>query len=212
MKSVIIGAGTYGEVYLAFLRQADVDVIGFIDDNPILQGTIIKGVPVLGTTSILSELKQKYSVEAIYCPIGDTRKRLSFLETARSMGYKTPNFIHTHALIGPEVTIADEGVYILQATQIMPYVKIDRDVMISGGSNIIHHSHIKKGVFISNGVNLGASVIVDECTFIGMGATIMTGVRRIGKDCLIGAGAVVIGDVIDRAVMAGVPAKCLKFK
>lgn len=212
MKSVIIGAGTYGEVYLAFLRQAGVDIVGFIDDNPDIQGTIIKDVPVLGTTSILSELKEKYSVEAVYCPIGNTRKRISFLETARSMGYKTPNFIHTHVVIAPEVTIAEEGVYILQATQIMPYVKIDRDVMIAGGSNIVHHSHIKKGVFISNGVNLGASVIVEECAFIGMGATIMTGVNRIGEDCLIGAGAVVVKDVADRAVMAGVPAKCLKFK
>ena len=48
--------------------------------------------------------------------------------------------------------------------------------------------------------------------YIGMGSTIMTGVKSLGEDCLIGAGAVVIKDVPDRAVMAGVPAKVLRFK
>ena len=45
-----------------------------------------------------------------------------------------------------------------------------------------------------------------------MGATIMTGVKRLGKNCLIGAGAVVIKDVDDNAIVAGVPAKVLKYK
>jgi acetyltransferase-like isoleucine patch superfamily enzyme len=40
----------------------------------------------------------------------------------------------------------------------------------------------------------------------------MTGMHELGEDCLIGAGAVVIRDVPDRAVMAGVPAKVLKYK
>lgn len=29
MKSVIIGAGTYGEVYLAYLQEAGVEIVGF---------------------------------------------------------------------------------------------------------------------------------------------------------------------------------------
>ena len=34
MKSVIIGAGTYGEVYLAYLQEAGIEIVGFLDDNP----------------------------------------------------------------------------------------------------------------------------------------------------------------------------------
>ena len=34
MKSVIIGAGTYGEVYLAYLQEAGVEIVGFLDDDP----------------------------------------------------------------------------------------------------------------------------------------------------------------------------------
>jgi serine acetyltransferase len=45
-----------------------------------------------------------------------------------------------------------------------------------------------------------------------MGATVMTGVHSIGYDSLIGAGATVIRDVPDYAVMAGVPARVIKYK
>ena len=40
----------------------------------------------------------------------------------------------------------------------------------------------------------------------------MTGLHELGEDCLIGAGAVVIKDVPDGAIMAGVPAKLIRYK
>ena len=40
----------------------------------------------------------------------------------------------------------------------------------------------------------------------------MTGIHKLGEDCMIGAGAVVIRDVPDGAVMAGVPAKIIRIK
>ena len=61
-------------------------------------------------------------------------------------------------------------------------------------------------------MNLGANVHAMIFTYCGMGSTIITGVKTLGEDCLIGAGAVVIRDVPDGAVMAGVPAKVIKLK
>lgn len=212
MKSVIIGAGKYGEVYLSYLRQSGIEIIGFLDDNTNIRYKKISGVPVLGPTSILPNLKELYGVEAVYCPLGNNKLRVKFLSTARKLGYFTPNFIHKNVNISPDVNIANEGVYILGNTLIMPHVNIERDVMISVGANIIHHTTLRQGVFVSNGVNLGASLIAERYSYIGMGATIMTGVERIGEDCLIGAGATVINDVPDGAVMAGMPARILKYK
>ena len=34
MKSVIIGAGKYGAVYLSYLKEAGIEIIGFLDDDP----------------------------------------------------------------------------------------------------------------------------------------------------------------------------------
>lgn len=212
MKSIIIGAGTYSEVYLAFLQEAGNEVVGFLDDDEKYSGKEVMGIPVFGTTAMLPELKGKYGVEAVFCPIGSNKTRVHFLEFARSLGYKTPNFIHRTVVIGPNVTIADEGVYILQATQIMPFVSIEKDVMISAGSNIIHHCHLSQGTFISNGVNFGAFVLAEKYAYIGMGSTVMTGVKVVGEDCLVGAGAVVVKDVPAKAIVAGVPAKVLRIK
>lgn len=51
-------------------------------------------------------------------------------------------------------------------------------------------------------------IIEDDCD-IGIGAVILPGVR-IGKGCLIGAGAVVTKDIEEYSVVAGVPAKVLR--
>lgn len=212
MKSIIIGAGKYGEVYLSYLQEAGADVVGFLDDDPKVAELSFGGLPVLGPTSILPTLKDRFGIEAIYCPLGNNRLRVKFLEQARCLGYQTPCYIHPSVKISPDVSIANQGVYILGNTYIMPHVVIDQDVMISVGANIIHHTTLRQGVFVSNGVNLGASLIADEFAYIGMGSTIMTGVTKLGRDCLIGAGAVVIKDVPDGAVMAGVPAKVIKYK
>lgn len=48
MKSVIIGAGTYGEVYLAYLQEAGVEIVGFLDDDPRYINQKVCGIPVLG--------------------------------------------------------------------------------------------------------------------------------------------------------------------
>ena len=65
MRSIIIGAGTYGEVYLAYLQETGIEVVGFVDDNPDLQDTFVRGMPVLGKISDLEHLKEKLGVEAV---------------------------------------------------------------------------------------------------------------------------------------------------
>lgn len=212
MRSIIIGAGTYGEVYLAYLQESGAEIIGFLDDNKSLQGRLIRNIPVLGGTELLPSLRKTYQVEAVYCPIGNNKQRVSFLEEARALGYKTPNYIHPSVIMASNICISNLGVYILAGTSIMPYVKIDDFVMISVGARISHHSTLEKGTFVSTGVNLGASLVAKRYAYMGIGSTIMTGVRELGTNCLIGAGAVVIKDVPDNAVMAGVPARILRIK
>ena len=207
MKSVIIGAGTYGEVYLAYLQEAGVDIIGFLDDAP--KSNVIKNIPVLGGIDSLPLLKDKYGVEAVYCPLGNNKLRVKFLSYAKELGYKTPNYIHPSVIISPNVTIGD-GVYILLGTTIMPYTTINNYVMISMGVHLAHHTTLEDGTFLSTGCNFGASITAHKYAYCGISSTIMTGIKELGENCLIGAGAVVIRDVEPNTVVAGVPAKVIK--
>ena len=94
----------------------------------------------------------------------------------------------------------------------MPYTTIKDFVMISMSANVGHHIVLEEGVFLSTGCNFGASIIAHKYAYCGLGSTLMTGIHEIGEDCLIGAGAVVIKDVPPKAIMAGVPAKVIKYK
>ena len=52
-------------------------------------------------------------------------------------------------------------------------------------------------------------VIICKHSFIGAGAIVLPG-TRIGKYCIIGAGAVVKGEIEDYSIVIGNPARCIK--
>ena len=53
-------------------------------------------------------------------------------------------------------------------------------------------------------------VVIGSGSWIGSGAVILPG-ARIGRQCVIGANSVVRGEVPDFSVVAGVPAKVIRF-
>jgi len=55
----------------------------------------------------------------------------------------------------------------------------------------------------------GYDIYVGEGTWLASGSIILGGVR-IGKNCVVGAGAVVTKDVPDNCFVAGVPAKIIR--
>ena len=77
MDTLIIGAGGHGKVVLDILLAGrKFNPVGFLDADPALAGTIIAGLPVLGSINLLSKLRDKKIRSAIIA-IGDSRSRLS---------------------------------------------------------------------------------------------------------------------------------------
>jgi len=206
---IIVGAGTYGQVYAEYLKE-DYNILGFIDDDELVHNTKINGVIVLGKIDFLETYKDFNT--RVFVSIGNPDIRIKLLNKVRKLGFITPNYIDRSCNIHPSVQIGNKAVYILQGTIIMPLTKIENDVMISSGTIISHHSLIKSGTFISFGVNVGASLEIDTQAYLGIGSVIMTGVKKIGKNATIGAGAVIIKDVPDGATVVGNPGRIIKQK
>jgi FlaA1/EpsC-like NDP-sugar epimerase len=67
-RFLIIGAGNAGEALLREIHRMPVvqyEVVGFIDDDPVKQGTLIHGLPVLGTLEQLPKICEDRKIEEI---------------------------------------------------------------------------------------------------------------------------------------------------
>lgn len=203
---VIVGAGTYGQVYAAYLKEV-YEIIGFIDDNEMLHNTEINNIKVLGDfTFLLTKVDKSTNV---IIPVGNNKIRVRLLEKVIEAGFKTPNFIHKDTQIHHSVMLG-RCIYILPGTHIMPFTEIKDFVLISMGVNIAHHTVVERGCFFSQGVNIGASIHLKENAYCGIASTVMTGVKEVGENSLIGAGAVIIRDVPDGVTVVGNPGRVIK--
>ncbi|MCD6659096.1 MAG: acetyltransferase [Lentimicrobium sp.] len=209
-KALIIGAGTYGQVYASYLAESNLyKVIGFLDDDVNKIGSVVHGIRVLGAVTMLNELLMELPC-SVFVPIGNNITRETILNKARGLGYKTPSYIHSSCQVHSTVTVG-ESVYMLPASNIMPHTVIEDNVMISMGVNVAHHTRLGRCSFYSQGANVGASIDIEPYAFAGIGCTIMTGISRVGRNAVIGAGAVVIKDIPDGAVVVGNPARILRI-
>jgi acetyltransferase-like isoleucine patch superfamily enzyme len=109
-------------------------------------------------------------------------------------------------------------------TVVEHHVKIEDGVRIHSQAFIPEYSILKKGAWIGPNVVLTNAryplypgvkenlegVIIEEGAKIGANSTILPGVK-IGKNALVGAGSVVTKDVKENTVVAGNPAKFLKY-
>lgn len=91
-----------------------------------------------------------------------------------------------------------------------PYlIEINNNVRISSNVNLITHDGglwtLRKMQLLENADYFG-KIVIEENVNIGMNAAIMPGVR-IGKNSIVGFGAVVTKDVEPGSVVAGIPAK-----
>lgn len=208
LKTVIIAASGHGKVVLDILEQNEnIEIAGFIDDNPDMLGKRVNGVLVIGDFSMISNLIENFDRGIV--AIGDNRKRAVFFKKMQDIGLLTISAIHPSAIIAKTASIGN-GTVITANAVINPSAEIGDNCIINTGATVDHDNVIANNVHISPGANLAGNVSVGNYSHIGISASIINGIV-IGQNATIGAGAVVTGDVPDNAIVAGVPAKIIKY-
>lgn len=109
-------------------------------------------------------------------------------------------------VIGDRTTI-EQNCHIIAASELI----IGSDCMFSAFVYIADCNHqFISGIRVHDAELKVQKTTIGNGVFIGIGARIMPGVR-LGNNCVVGANAVVTHDVPDRAVVAGIPAKIIKY-
>lgn len=116
------------------------------------------------------------------------------------------------------VTFSQSGARLDENVYVGPFcsigrVHLERDVLVAGGVHIPSgadtHATALADVAIREQGGTRELIRVGQGTWIGNGAIVMA---DVGRDCVIGAGAVVTTVIPDRSVAVGVPARVIRVR
>lgn len=205
MKRLLIwGAGDQGTVTLdAALAMQRYDEIDFLDMKE--KGhREIPGYQIYEEEKVdLEPFLKEY--DAVIVAVGSNDLREFRLNKLIRMGMPLATVIHPSSVISPSASIAG-GCTVLARAVINPNATVGKGCIINTGAIIEHDCVIEDLVNVCPGVALAGHTVLGKKSFIGIGSTVIDGIK-IGKDAVVGAGAVVIRDVPDRVIVVGVPAR-----
>lgn len=123
-----------------------------------------------------------------------------------------PTLIHPTAVISRFAQISPNGVYISAFSFVQADSIVGDNTVILSHVNISHTTTIGRSCFIAGGATIGAYTEVEDHVFIGQGSlSISAKVKKIGNNSYIGARSLLTKDIPENVVVAGSPAKILRY-
>lgn len=209
---MLVGAGGFAretaEAVLAVNRACpSYELLGFVDDDPVLAGGKVDGLPVLGPISTIAELG---GIQVVVCTghPGNYTSRRRIVERLGLAPDRYATIVHPAAVIPPSLCLGP-GSVVLAGVVATTAVKLGAHVAVMPGVVLTHDDVIGDYATFGSGAKLAGRVTVGEGAYVGAGALVREN-RSIGAWSLIGMGAAVTRDVPPGEVWAGVPARRLR--
>jgi sugar O-acyltransferase (sialic acid O-acetyltransferase NeuD family) len=203
MKLFIIGAGGHGQVVADAAIAAGFEVLGYLDDDRSLFGRQFLGVNVLGPIEAAGDMDASFVVA-----IGDNRCRKQVVDLLGLPTQRYATVIHPRATVSPYAEVLP-GAMVLAGAIVGPQAVVGNHSIINHASSMDHHDIVGAFVHIAPGCHAGGNVHIGDGVFLGVGVSVVPGVT-VGKWATVGAGSVVLHDVPEATVVAGVPARVLR--
>lgn len=208
---VIVGAGGFGREVQWLLERMNTcektwNLRGYIDDG-VAAGIMIDGLPVLGDVEYLKQIEEPL---AVVCAVGASKTRKKIIE--RIIDNKNLDFPN---VIDPSVQRSEricmgKGNIICAGNLLTVDITLGDFNIINLDCTVGHDAVLHSYVTVYPSVNISGCVEVGDETELGTGSHIIQG-RRIGRNTVVGAGAVVIRDIPSDCTAVGNPAKPIKF-
>ncbi len=208
-KLYLVGAGDFGREMESWLEllpdfSRDWEIQGYLDQNP----DALKGFPsdykVVGSPLGYSLQREDYILLCFAKSSAKKHISQSLKGKVRIFTYIAPN-----AVIGKFTTIG-EGTIIAPNCIVSTNVVINQFVTVNCGTQIGHDCVIGSFSSLMPNVDLGGGVRLGENVFMGTNSTIIPQ-RSIADNIIIGAGSVVIRNLVKPGTYFGNPATMLKF-
>ncbi len=126
--------------------------------------------------------------------------------------------IEPGAIIRDHVEIGDRAVIMMGAVINIGAVigegtMIDMNVVLGGRATVGKNCHIGAGCVLAGVIEPPSAepVVIEDDVVIGANAVVLEGIR-VKKGAVVAAGAVVVEDVPENTVVAGIPARVIKMK
>ncbi|MDE1462262.1 NeuD/PglB/VioB family sugar acetyltransferase [Spartinivicinus poritis] len=201
-KLAIIGASGHGKVIAdAAQLSGQWSDIDFFDDNfPGIKS--IEPWRVVGSTFDFLEKSKLY--EGVIVGIGDNHSRLNKQNSLKEVGVILTTIIHPKAVVSPLATLG-EGVVVM-AGAVVNAGAITGDACIINSNAVVEHDCILDvGVHLSPGACLAGGCQIGRCSWLGIGCSVRQ-LTTITDDVVVGAGTVVVKNIVKAGVYVGNPA------
>ncbi|NMA27312.1 MAG: acetyltransferase [Burkholderiales bacterium] len=200
-RLLILGASGHGRVVADIASCLNrYEQIAFLDDD---EGkTSAMGHPVLGTIAMVDRYLEDFD---LFVAVGNNLVRQRIQLGLKSRQARLATLVHPSAVLGSEVSLG-EGTAVMAGAVINCGSIVGRGCIINTSASLDHDNVLEDFVHISPGAHLAGTVHVGECTWIGIGACVINNLRLAGG-CRIGAGAVVVSDIVEKGTYVGVPAR-----
>lgn len=218
MKVFFGASGFAKEAYWLYKRQQQAkqqtfdDIEYFIvSDHEVLSPSFLKGIEIIHE-SVFFEQFEGSNLTA-YIAIGSSTIRKKVVHKILSWNDQVyfPSLIDPSVIMDndPETISIGQGVIICAGNIITTDVIIDDFVHVNLDCTIGHDTTIASFSTLSPGCHISGHVKIGECVFSGTGAVILEGIS-IAHHAILGAGAVITKDILEKGTYIGIPAKKIK--
>ncbi|MBK8944987.1 MAG: acetyltransferase [Ignavibacteriae bacterium] len=215
-KIIILGGSGIGMIAASIIEKNRIgEVIGFLNDFEKVGNKIgkFKKFPIIGKTEDLDNylLDENTYFFIAYVGLKNEKETFNKINSLQIPQKKLISIIDKTSVIPNEFCKIGNGVLIAPLAQLSTDTIVSDNCILLPNSYLGHDSTLEQFAHLATNAVVGANVLVGKGVHIGSNATIREKVC-IGDFSLIGAGAVVLNDVPENSIVAGNPAKIIKYR
>lgn len=198
---VIVGAGGFGREVLTYAQDLDMDVIGFVDDNPTALAGYALGFAILGS---LGSVQIPHSVGWVIA-VGDPHVRRRFAGVVHSAGGSLHSMVHPTAYVARSAALGD-GSILCPYAMVASHAVIESNCAINTYASVGHDARVGPHSVFSPYSTVNGSVELGQCVFLGSAAVVLPGLR-VGSHSKVSVGSAVTRHMEPGSLIVGNPAK-----